>query len=40
MGKMKFSGIEMTTEMTSPTTATVPLTAGSVTVTDANGQTT
>ncbi len=40
MGKMKFSGIEMTTEMTSPTTATVTLTAGSVTVTDANGQTT
>jgi len=40
MGTMKFSGVEMKTEMTSPTTATVTLTAGIVTVTDANGQVT
>lgn len=40
LGTMKFSGIEMKTEMTGPTTATVTLTAGVVTVTDANGQTT
>ena len=40
LGTMEFSGIEMKTEMTSPTTATVTLTAGVVTVTDANGQAT
>jgi len=40
MGSMKFSGIEMSTEITSDTTATVTLTAGVVTVTDADGQTT
>jgi hypothetical protein len=40
MGTMKFSGVEMKTEMTSPTTATVTLTAGIVTVTDASGQVT
>jgi len=40
MGSMKFSGIEMFTEMSSDTTATVTLTAGVVTVTDTDGQTT
>ncbi|HEY5529377.1 MAG TPA: zinc ribbon domain-containing protein [Thermoleophilia bacterium] len=40
LGSMKFSGIEMVTEITSDTTATVTLTAGVVTVTDTDGQTT
>jgi hypothetical protein len=40
MGSMKFSGIEMSTEITSETTATVTITAGIVTVTDASGETT
>lgn len=40
MGSMEFTGLEMSTEMTSDTTATVTLTAGVVTVTDAYGETT
>jgi hypothetical protein len=37
---IKFSGIKMSTEMTSDTTATVTITAGSATRTDSDGQTT
>ena len=40
LGKMKFSGIEMTVEITSPTTATATLTGGSMSLTDATGTTT
>jgi hypothetical protein len=40
LGQMKFSDLEMTTEMTSPTTATVTITGGTATVTDAEGNTT
>jgi hypothetical protein len=40
LGKMKFSGIEMKVEITSPTTAKVTLTAGKATITDASGNTT
>jgi hypothetical protein len=35
LGSMEFSGIELSTEMTSDTTATVTVTAGTVTVKDA-----
>ncbi len=34
---MKFDGLEFTVEITSPTTATVTLTAGKATITDAAG---
>ena len=40
LGKMKFSGIQMSVEITSPTTATVTLTAGTATITDSSGKTT
>jgi hypothetical protein len=40
MGSMEFSGIEMSIEMTSEARATATLTAGVVTVTDAEGMTT
>jgi hypothetical protein len=40
LGKMKFSGIEMKVEITSPTTATATLTAGQAIITDASGNTT
>jgi hypothetical protein len=40
LGSMEFSGIELSTEMTSDTTATVTVTAGTVTVRDAEGQVT
>ena len=40
MGSMKFSGIEASIEMTGETSATATLTAGTVTVTDADGLTT
>jgi hypothetical protein len=39
-GEMNFSGIELSTEITSPTTATVTVTAGTVTITDTDGETT
>jgi hypothetical protein len=37
LGTMKFEGLEFKVEMTSPTTATVTLTAGKATITDAAG---
>jgi hypothetical protein len=37
LGKMEFDGLEFKVEMTSPTTATVTLTAGKATITDAAG---
>jgi hypothetical protein len=37
---MEFSGIELSTEMTSDSTATVTVTAGTVTVRDVEGQVT
>jgi hypothetical protein len=40
MGSMKFSGIEVSIEMTGDSNATATLTAGTVTVTDADGVTT
>lgn len=38
LGDMKFSGIEMDVQITSPTTATATLTAGTVTLKDSSGQ--
>ncbi len=37
LGEMKFDGLEFTVEITSPTTATVTLTAGKATITDPAG---
>jgi hypothetical protein len=37
LGKMKFEGLEFKVDITSPTTASVTLTAGKATITDASG---